>query len=113
MDFWVFLLLFSTPPKCTVCYSDFHNLMGFQQKMPNIILNNEKYVKLVKPFLAKSRSTSSKKIIYSMYSLSPDFFYFLLLMSIKNTQNFTLISNMRKWLEKSAPQKNCIAKKFC
>ncbi len=42
--------------------------------------------------------------------MTTNLFYFFLLMSIKNTQNFTLISNPLKELEKSSHRKSYLPK---
>jgi hypothetical protein len=89
---------FPPPPltHCTLGYSDFHILMGFtSKKMPNNNFKNEMFVKKVfqsvKQFLANLHSSSSKKYSY-MYSMTPKILFLFLHMSIKNTQNFMLIS---------------------
>ncbi len=81
---------------CGLGYSDIHNLMRFtSRKMPNNILKNVCYETLVKPFLANLQSTSSNKYSH-MYSMTPKFLVLVWHMSIQNTQNFRLISNLWK-----------------
>jgi hypothetical protein len=77
-------------------YSDFHKLTGFTPTKRCRIIFLKMFVKkvfqLIKPFLANLHSSSSKNYSH-MYSMTPKKFYFFFYMSIKNTQNFTLISN--------------------
>jgi hypothetical protein len=47
-----------------------------------------------------------------MYSMTPNFLESVLDMTIQNTQNFTLISNLWKELEKCS-QKKLFGKNFC
>jgi hypothetical protein len=73
----------------------------------------KKVLQLVKPFLANLHSTSSNKYSYTYLLNDPNIFLVLFWhMSIQNTQNFTLISNLWKnW--KKATQKKFFAKYFC
>jgi hypothetical protein len=70
----------------------------------------QKVFQLVKLFLANLHSSSSKK--YSYVLNDPQILYlFFLHMSIKNMQNFTLISN--PWKGKKCTQKKLFDKNFC
>ncbi len=88
----------------SIGYTDFHNLTGFTSKrMPNIILKNvflkkfynrfSKFLRIRYRYLIDPNESDTGVYVHN----DPKFFFlFFLNMRIKNSQNFTLISNPLK-----------------